>query len=59
MKSSIKDKAEGTLHEAKRKVKEVVGKVTDNPKLQAEGTAEKHAGKAQKKVGDIKKAVGK
>ncbi|PKN12199.1 MAG: CsbD family protein [Deltaproteobacteria bacterium HGW-Deltaproteobacteria-4] len=59
MKSSMKDKAEGTLHELKGKVKEVAGKITDNPKLQAEGTGEKLAGKVQKKVGDVKKAVGK
>jgi len=36
MKSSIRDKAEGALHEAKGKVKEVAGKITDNPKLEAE-----------------------
>jgi uncharacterized protein YjbJ (UPF0337 family) len=59
MKSSMKDKAEGTLHVLKGKVKEVAGKITDNPKLQAEGTGEKLAGKAQKKIGDVKKAVGK
>jgi uncharacterized protein YjbJ (UPF0337 family) len=44
MKSSIRDKAEGTLHEVKGKVKEVTGKITDNPKLEAEGKAEKIAG---------------
>ena len=59
MKSSIKDKAEGTLHELKGKVKEVAGKISDNPKLQAEGTAEKLAGKAQIKVGEVKKVVGR
>jgi uncharacterized protein YjbJ (UPF0337 family) len=59
MKSSIRDKAEGTLHEAKGKVKEVAGKVTDNPKLQAEGTGEKLAGKVQQKIGQVKKVLGK
>ena len=58
MKSSIRDKAEGALHEAKGKVKEVAGKITDNPKLEAEGTAEKIAGKVQGKVGQIKKVLG-
>jgi uncharacterized protein YjbJ (UPF0337 family) len=32
MKSSIKDKAKGTFHEAKGKVREMAGKITDNPK---------------------------
>jgi uncharacterized protein YjbJ (UPF0337 family) len=59
MKPSMKDKLEGTLHEVKGKVKEVTGKVIDNPKLQGEGTGEKLAGKAQKKVGEFKKVVGK
>jgi len=58
MKSSTKDKAEGKLHEVKGNVKEFVGKVTDNPKLQAEGTGEKIAGKAQVKVGEIKQVLG-
>jgi len=59
MKSSIRDKAEGTFHEAKGKVKEVVGDITDNPKLEAEGKAEKIAGKVQGKIGQVKKFVGK
>ena len=45
MKSSIRDKADGTFHKAKGKVKEVAGKMTDNPNLQAKGKAEKIAGK--------------
>jgi uncharacterized protein YjbJ (UPF0337 family) len=59
MKSSTSDKVEGKLHEAKGKVKEVAGKITDNPKLEAEGTAEKLAGKVQGKVGEVKKVLGK
>ena len=59
MKSSIRDKAEGTFHEAKGKVKEVAGKLTDNPKLEAKGKTEKIAGKAQEKVGQVKKVLGK
>ena len=54
MKSSIRDKAEGTFHEVKGKVKEVAGKLSDNPELEAEGTAEKIAGKFQEKVGQVK-----
>ena len=59
MKSSIRDKAEGTFHEVKGKVKEVAGKVTDNPTLEAEGIDEKIAGKVQEKIGEVKKVLGK
>lgn len=59
MKSSIRDKAEGTFHEIKGKVKEVAGKLSDNPKLQTQGTVEKLAGKVQGKTGEVKKVFGK
>jgi uncharacterized protein YjbJ (UPF0337 family) len=59
IKSSIRDKAEGTLHEMKGSVKEVIGKLSDNPKLEAEGTVEKIAGKVQEKIGQVKKVFGK
>ncbi len=59
MKSSMKDKVEGTLHEAKGNLKLMAGKMTDNPQLKAEGIAEKTAGKIQEKCGQVKKAVGK
>jgi uncharacterized protein YjbJ (UPF0337 family) len=55
MKESTKDKIEGTLHEAKGKVKEETGKAVGNPDLQDRGTGEKVAGKVQKKVGDVEK----
>ena len=59
MKSSTKDKVQGTMHQAKGKVKEMAGVITDNPKLEAKGKAEKVAGKAQEKVGQVKKVLGK
>ncbi len=59
MKSSRQDKVEGTYHELKGKAKEVAGKLTDNPKLQATGVVEKIAGKIQTKVGQVKQVVGK
>ena len=34
MKTSTKDQVEGTFHELKGKVKEVAGKLSDNPKLE-------------------------
>jgi uncharacterized protein YjbJ (UPF0337 family) len=59
MKSSIRDKAEGTFHEVKGKVKEVAGKATNNPELEVEGTKEKIAGEVQEKIGQVKKVLGK
>ena len=57
MKSSSRDKAEGKLHEVKGKVKEVAGKLTDNPELEAEGAGEKLAGKVRGKIGQIKEVL--
>ncbi|PTN36305.1 CsbD family protein [Desulfonatronum sp. SC1] len=58
MKSSTKDKAEGKMHQAKGKAKEVVGKAVGNPDMEAEGKVEKLGGVVQEKVGDVKRAVG-
>lgn len=59
MKSSTKDQAEGKFHEVKGAVKEIAGKLTDNPKLEGGGTGEKIAGKVQEKIGQLKKVLGK
>ena len=59
MKSSTKDQAEGKFHALKGKAKEIAGKLSDNPKLRAEGTGEKIAGKVQEKIGQVKKVLGK
>lgn len=59
MKSSTKDQAEGKFHEMKGKVKEVAGKLSDNPNLEGEGTGEKIAGKVQSKIGQVEKVLGK
>ena len=59
MKPSTKDKAQGTFHEVKGKVKEKVGRATNNPDLEAEGQVEKISGKVQKKIGQVKKVLGK
>ena len=59
MKTSTKDQVEGTFHELKGRVKEVAGKLSDDPKLEAEGTGEKIAGKVQEKIGQVKKVLGK
>jgi uncharacterized protein YjbJ (UPF0337 family) len=43
----------------KGKIKEATGKLSDNPKLEAEGTGESIAGKVQEKIGQVKKVWGK
>ena len=42
-----KDRIEGSAEQAKGKVKEVVGKVTGDSKLEGEGKADQVAGKVQ------------
>ena len=59
MKSSTQDETEGKLHKVKGSIKEIAGKVTDNPKLERKGKAEKTAGKVQQKIGQVKKVLGK
>ena len=59
MKTSMNDKVKGAFHEARGKIKEMAGKITDNPKLESEGTGEKIAGKMQEKIGQVKKVLGK
>jgi uncharacterized protein YjbJ (UPF0337 family) len=58
MKSSTQDKAEGTFHQVKGKIKEVAGKLSDNPEMEAEGAGEKIAGKVQEKIGQVKNVLG-
>jgi uncharacterized protein YjbJ (UPF0337 family) len=55
MKDSTKDQLEGKLHEAKGKVKEQAGKLTNNPGLEAEGLDENIGGKIQKKIAQIER----
>jgi len=52
-----KDRVKGAMHEAKGAVKEGVGKMTGDKKTQAEGMAEKNAGKVQNAAGQAKDAV--
>ena len=58
MDDSTKDKAEGTAHEVKGKIKEKVGQIANDPEMEGEGTGEKIGGKIQKKIGDIEKVFG-
>ncbi len=59
MKQSTKDKAKGKFHEVKGKVKEKVGRATNNPDLEAEGLVEKIGGKVQTKIRQLEKRLGK
>jgi uncharacterized protein YjbJ (UPF0337 family) len=52
-----KDRIEGSAHQAEGKVKETIGKLTGDAKLQAEGNSEKVAGKVQNVVGGIKDTI--
>lgn len=59
MKSGTRDQIEGKFHKIKGSLREIMGKVSDNPKLEIKGMGEKIAGKVQEKVGQVKKVFGK
>jgi uncharacterized protein YjbJ (UPF0337 family) len=52
-----KDRVKGSAHQAKGAIKEGIGKMTGDAKLEGEGKAEKAAGKVQNAVGGVKDAV--
>jgi uncharacterized protein YjbJ (UPF0337 family) len=52
-----KDRVDGAAKQVKGAIKEAVGKVTGDKKIQAEGVAEKAAGKVQNSVGGAKDAA--
>lgn len=54
-----KHQVTGRLEEAKGTVKEVVGKVVGNTKLETEGKLEQVAGKTEAKAGDLANKVDK
>jgi uncharacterized protein YjbJ (UPF0337 family) len=58
MNDSLRNKIGGTAHEGKGKLKEAAGRATNNPDLADRGTAEKIAGKVQKKAGEVEKVFG-
>lgn len=59
MKQSTKDQAKGKMHDLKGQLKEKVGRLTNDPNLEAEGQGEEVAGKVQKKVGQVEKVFEK
>ena len=54
-----KDQVDGAGKQIKGAVKDAVGGLTGNAKLQAEGKMDKAEGKVQQKVGDVKNEVRK
>jgi uncharacterized protein YjbJ (UPF0337 family) len=59
MSSSTSDKIEGDAHRVKGAVKEEIGYLVGNEKMEAEGKAENIDGQIQHKVGDVKAVFGK
>jgi uncharacterized protein YjbJ (UPF0337 family) len=53
-----RDELEGKAEAFKGKVKQEVGKFTDDPELHDEGVADEAAGKTQETVGTAKRKVG-
>ncbi|MDB5506533.1 MAG: CsbD family protein [Devosia sp.] len=52
-----KDEVTGAGKQARGSIKEAVGKVTGDSKLQVDGAADKVEGKVQSKVGQVKDAA--
>jgi uncharacterized protein YjbJ (UPF0337 family) len=58
MKPGTKDEVTGKIREVKGAAKKTLGKLTNNPDLEAEGAVEEVAGKVQKKIGQVRKVLG-
>jgi uncharacterized protein YjbJ (UPF0337 family) len=54
-----KNRVNGSAKQAKGAVKEAVGKLTGDAKLQADGKADKSEGKIQNAIGGVKALRGK
>jgi uncharacterized protein YjbJ (UPF0337 family) len=52
-----KERIEGSLDQAKGKVKETIGKATGDAKLESEGKADQAAGKVENAIGGAKDAI--
>jgi uncharacterized protein YjbJ (UPF0337 family) len=53
-----RDELEGKLDRAKGKVKETIGRVTNDRDLEAEGNADRSSGEVQEGFGKVKRKVG-
>ena len=56
--SSTRDRAEGIFDQGKGNVKQGVGDLTGNEKMQGEGMLDELKGKGEQAVGDLKDAAG-
>ncbi len=56
---SLEDKAKAAAASVEGKAKEVVGKITDNPELEAEGKAKQAEANVRQSVEDVKDTVKK
>jgi len=54
-----KDQVAGVAKQVKGSIKQAAGKATGNKRVEAEGTADKVAGKVQKTYGDVKDKINK
>lgn len=54
---STTDKVKGLANEAAGKIKQGVGRATDDPRTEAEGLIQERKGEAQQSVGKAKDAV--
>ena len=54
-----KDQVAGGAKQVKGSIKQAAGKATGNKRVEAEGTADKVAGKVQKTYGDVKDKINK
>jgi uncharacterized protein YjbJ (UPF0337 family) len=52
-----KDRVKGSAKQAAGAIKETVGKITGDVKLQADGESDKTAGKVQNAIGGVKDAL--
>jgi len=52
-----KDRIEGSIDQAKGKVKEVAGKAVGDTKLETEGKADQAAGKVKNTIGGVKDTI--
>jgi uncharacterized protein YjbJ (UPF0337 family) len=59
MKPSTENEIAGKVHEVKEKIKEKIGRLTNDPDLEGAGIGEKIGGKVQKKISQLEKAVEK
>lgn len=59
VKSGAQDRVEGVARQAVGKFKVCAAQVVGSPRLRAEGDIDQIVGDAQRKIGEIKKALGK